>query len=66
MIDENTPLAERQLFLEYGATAKQDAEVGEEASPIDRAFISIALLGTRVQPSFDRLSRVLPLTRNHR
>lgn len=47
MIDENTPLAGRQLFLQYSATADQDAEVEEEAAPIDRAFISIALLGTR-------------------
>lgn len=70
-MDENTPLADHQSFSDYSATAteysitaKQDVEVGEKATPIDRVFISIALLGTAAQPSLDRLSRVLPLTRN--
>lgn len=50
MIDENTPLAGPQSSSEYSATAKQDAESGEEAPPIDRVFISVALLGTQVHP----------------
>jgi hypothetical protein len=66
MIDENTPLAEHQSLVKYSATAKQDAAEGEEPPPIDRVFISIALLGTPVQSSLDGLSIVLPLTRNYR
>ncbi|KAJ5263966.1 transporter [Penicillium angulare] len=45
MIDENTPLAERQSCLNYSATPKQDAEAAKEEVPIDRVFVSIALLG---------------------
>jgi hypothetical protein len=66
MIDENTPLAGPQLFTEYSATAEQDAESGEEAPPIDRVFILIALLGTQVHPYFEMLSIILSLTTSHR
>jgi hypothetical protein len=66
MIDENTPLAGPQLFSEYGATAEQDAESREEAPPIDRVFISIALLGTQVHPCLEMLPRIISLTTSHR
>lgn len=55
MIDENTPVADHQSFLKYGATAEHD-EV-EEPRLINRVFICIALLGIQAQPCpDDRLS----------